>query len=190
MNTNQQNVWIQLMLSFSKRIDARISLSGGHSAQVASLGKSTARQLDCSEQDIQTVHWAALLHDVGKLGVPERILTKAGPLTEKEWLLIKLHPTVGANMVQMSDSMAHVAPVIYAHQERYDGSGYPEGLRGDEIPLGARILAVVDAYEAMTNDRYYRKARLPEEALTELRRNVGGHFDPQVVQAFLNVINV
>ena len=188
MDENLPEVWMQFLINLSRYIDSRVSFNGRHSAQVAYWGKATARELAYAESDERSIFFAALLHDIGKIGVPDEVLIKAGPLSADEWTLMRLHPIVGANMVRSLKSIAHIAPLINAHQERYDGSGYPRGLKGDEIPLGARILAVVDAYEAMTNDRVYRKARSSEEAAQELEHHGGTHFDPKVVEAFLHVV--
>lgn len=188
MDENLPEVWMQFLINLSRYIDSRVSFNGRHSSQVAYWGKATARKLAYAETDERSIFFAALLHDVGKIGVPDEILIKAGPLSAEEWTMMRLHPIVGANIVRSLKPIAHIAPLINAHQERYDGSGYPSGLKGDEIPLGARILAVVDAYEAMTNDRVYRKARSSEEATQELKHNGGTHFDPKVVDAFLQVV--
>jgi putative nucleotidyltransferase with HDIG domain len=188
MDKNLQSFWIKLLLYLSRYIDSRVSTSGQHSTQVAQWVKSTARKMECDEEEIRSIYWAALLHDIGKIGVPEKVLSKAGPLTDEEWEVMKLHPTVGSNIVQSLKAISHIAPVIYAHQEKFDGSGYPEGLQGEQIPLGARILTVVDAYDAMTSDRRYRKGRSHQEAAEELRQLGGKQFDPQVVDAFLEII--
>lgn len=188
MDKHLQSFWIKLLLYLSRYIDSRVSTSGQHSTQVAQWVKSTARKMDCDEDETSAIYWAALLHDIGKIGVPDKVLSKAGPLTDEEWELMKLHPTVGSNIVQSLKAISHIAPVIYAHQEKYDGSGYPEGLHGEEIPLGARILTVVDAYDAMTSDRRYRKGRSHQEAAQELRQLGGKQFDPRVVDAFLEVV--
>ena len=188
MDENLPEVWMQFLINLSRYIDSRVSFNGRHSAQVAYWGKATARELGYAETDERSIFFAALLHDIGKIGVPDEVLIKAGPLSADEWILMRPHPIVGANLVKSLKSIAHIAPLINAHQERYDGSGYPRGLKGDEIPLGARILAVVDAYEAMTNDRVYRKARSTEEAAQELEHHGGTHFDPKVVEAFLHVV--
>ncbi len=135
----------------------------------------------------QTLFWAAMLHDVGKIGVPENVLTKAGPLSDFEWTIMRMHPILGAKIVKSTKVFDAIAPMIFHHQEKFDGSGYPFGLRGTDIPLGSRILAVADAYEAMTSHRVYRLALGPIAARQELSRSQGTYFDPQVVEAFLEV---
>lgn len=182
---HSDEIYIQLYINLSRYIDSRVCLDGKHSAKVANWVRSTARILEMDEVDVQRVYWAALLHDIGKIGVPDNVLMKNGPLTFEEWTIMKLHPTVGANMVKSLKKIEHIAPDIFSHQEKYDGSGYPLGLYGEQIPIGARILAVVDAYEAMTHDRVYRKARSHQEAVQELRQLEGKHFDPVVVESFL-----
>ncbi len=185
MKEHPDEIWIQLYINLSRYIDSRVCAEAGHSELVADWVRRTARTLEMEEQEVQRVFWAALLHDIGKIGVPDNVLVKNGPLTEEEWQVMKLHPTIGANMVKSLKKIQHIAPDIYAHQEKFDGSGYPQGLRGEEIPLGARILAVVNAYEAMTHHRVYRQARSHLEAVTELRLLEGKHFDPAVVEGFL-----
>lgn len=164
------------------------NISERHSERVAYWVKATARLLGVSEPDVRMMYWAAMFHDIGKIGVPMHVLSKAGPLNDSEWVMMKLHPIVGTNMVKSLNMISRIAPIIYSHQEKYDGTGYPEGLSGDNIPFGARILSVIDAYDAMTSNRVYRMARGHEEAVRELVQMVGKHFDPQVVKAFLRVL--
>ncbi len=182
-------VWMQFLINLTKYIDKRVAFHGGHSAQVATWARITARQFEFGEDDIHSIFWAAMLHDVGKIGVPDHILSKNGPLTNNEWSMMKLHPIIGANIVNSLNGISHIAPIIYYHQERYDGSGYPQGLRGEEIPLPARIVCVVDAYEAMISDRVYRQARSHYEAVSELQRMGGVQFDPWVVEKFICVVS-
>ncbi len=185
MTHNQKIVGLNLLLSISGYIDSRVSPSGWHSYQVASLVKGITGRLNFDARQTQSVYWAALLHDVGKVGVPDKILCKPGPLDREEWQLMRLHPVIGANIVKNLTQFNQIEPVIHFHQERFDGSGYPEGLRGDQIPFGARILAVLDAYEAMTSDRVYRKALRHRRALDEIVTMSGKDFDPVVIDAFL-----
>ncbi len=180
--------YLQTVLALANAMDARDAYTGDHSQRLATWAQAVARALACSEEEVQRVYWGALLHDIGKIGVPDEILRKAGPLTDEEWELMKRHPELGAEIVAPVENLVDVAPIIRSHQEKYDGSGYPDGLRGEEIPLGARILAVVDAYGAMTDERVYRKARSPEDAVAELRRCAGTHFDPEIVEVFLDVL--
>jgi putative nucleotidyltransferase with HDIG domain len=164
------------------------NISERHSERVAYWVKATARLLGVSEPDVRMMYWAAMFHDIGKIGVPMHVLSKAGPLNDSEWVMMKLHPIVGTNMVKSLNMISRIAPIIYSHQEKYDGTGYPEGLSGDNIPFGARILSVIDAYDAMTSNRVYRMARSHEEAALELIQMAGMHFDPQVVKVFLRVL--
>ena len=180
--------YLQTVLALANAIDARDSYTGGHGERLAVWATAVARELSCSEEEIELVRWGALLHDVGKIGVPDHILLKPGPLNDEERAVMQRHPEIGAEIVEPVKRLQAVAPIICHHQERWDGTGYPAGLKGEQIPLAARILAVVDAYGAMTDERVYRKARSHEEAVKELRRNAGTQFDPQVVEAFLRVI--
>jgi HD-GYP domain-containing protein (c-di-GMP phosphodiesterase class II) len=185
MTRYQKIVGLNLLLSLSGYIDSRVSPTGWHSYQVANLVKGITGRLNFDPRQTQSVYWAALLHDVGKVGVPDKILSKPGPLDCDEWQLMRLHPVIGANIVKNLTEFDQIAPVIHFHQERFDGSGYPEGLHGDQIPFGARILAVLDAYEAMTSDRVYRKALRHKKALDEIITLSGKDFDPTVIDAFL-----
>ena len=189
MDTYADEVWMQFLINLSKYIDSRISNAGKHSAKVAVWVRTTARKMNFDEKKIQSIFWAALLHDIGKISVPDQILRKNRPLNNQEWTMMKLHPTVGANIVSSQKNIAHLAPIIHTHQEKFDGTGYPQGLYGDDIPLEARIVSVVDAYDAMTDDRVYRKARTHSEAILELKRMGGKHFDPMVVSVFVGVVN-
>ncbi|TVQ35636.1 MAG: HD domain-containing protein [Spirochaetaceae bacterium] len=173
----------ELSMSFSRTLELRDRYTAGHSSDVLSYGSLIADELGVPVD--MTLQEALLLHDIGKLGIPDEILLKKGPLTDSEWEVMKSHAELGAALLSAFESFYQVSAIILAHQERYDGSGYPNGLKGDEIPLEARIIAVADSWHAMTEDRPYRKALSSEQAIAELRRNKGSQFDPRVVDAFL-----
>jgi diguanylate cyclase (GGDEF)-like protein/putative nucleotidyltransferase with HDIG domain len=166
-------------------IDAKDQTAQSHIRRVQVYATSIARGLGMSDTEIQGVKTAALLHDIGKLAVPEHILSKPGPLTQEEFQKIRVHPQVGAEIISAVPFPYPVAPLILSHHERWDGKGYPQGLKGEEIPLGARILSVVDYYDALTSDRPYHKAMTPEAAMALLQQEAGRALDPQVVQMFV-----
>ena len=174
--------------SLAAAIDARDAYTRGHSEGVTELTVRLARELGWNGADLEMLEFAALLHDVGKIAVPDGVLRKEGPLSAEEWNLIHLHPYHSAQIVKPVEALYRIVPWIYHHQEKWDGTGYPDGLKGEEIPLAARIIAVADAYNAMTTKRPYRGARSREEAVEELRRCAGTQFDPQVVEAFIRLL--
>ena len=166
-------------------LDRRDRVTEGHSRRMAGLSLVVARELELSRAALKDLEQAAILHDIGKITVPDAVLSKPGPLTEAEWQEMKRHPVVGYDMVRNVPLLRRAADIIYTHHERFDGGGYPSGLKGEEIPLAARIFAVVDTYDAITSDRPYRRARPHEYALEEIKRNTGTQLDPRVVEAFL-----
>jgi diguanylate cyclase (GGDEF)-like protein/putative nucleotidyltransferase with HDIG domain len=168
-------------------IDAKDQTAQSHIRRVQVYATSIARGLGMSDTEIQGVKTAALLHDIGKLAVPEHILSKPGPLTQEEFQKIRVHPQVGAEIISAVPFPYPVAPLILSHHERWDGKGYPQGLKGEEIPLGARILSVVDYYDALTSDRPYHKAMTPEAALALLQQEASRALDPAVVQMFVQM---
>jgi putative nucleotidyltransferase with HDIG domain len=180
--------FMQTVVSLANAMDARDTYTSDHSQRMADMATVVARKLKLTEREIETLHWAAILHDIGKIGVPDEILNKKGPLNKKEWVIMKEHPIIGAQIVQPVQYLAPVSPIIRAHHEKYDGTGYPYGLEGEDIPLGARILAVVDAYVAIRDKRVYSDSHTHEEAVAELRRNSGTQFDPEVVDLFCRII--
>ena len=139
-----------------------------------------------SQEEIDHVRQAAILHDLGKVGISDKILHKKSKLTKKEFEAIKKHPQIAADIIRPIQFMHDIVPLVLYHHERWDGKGYPAGLKAEEIPIGARIIAVADAYDAMTSDRPYRKAMSSEKAMSELKRCAGTQFDPKVVDAFIN----
>jgi diguanylate cyclase (GGDEF)-like protein len=158
---------------------------GGHGSKVAALAEATARRLGLGRDELEVVRHAAELHDVGKVAIPDDILGKAGPLTDEEWSFIRRHPVAGERIIAAAPSLGAVARLVRSSHERWDGRGYPDALGGDDIPLGARIIAVADAFDAMTSDRAYRSAMPQPDAVAELRGCAGSQFDARVVEAFV-----
>ena len=181
--------FLQTVVSLANAIDARDSYTGDHSQRMGDLATRMSQAMNLQEKEIEAIYWAAVLHDIGKIGLPDEILNKPGPLTDEEWTIIKEHPLTGAEIVAPVKYLAPVAPIIKAHHEKHDGSGYPYGLKGNEIPLGSRIVAVVDAYVAIRDKRVYSEAHSHEEAIAKIRKCSGTQFDPEVVGVFCNIIN-
>lgn len=157
----------------------------GHAAEVAELALDLGRRLDLSQEALLELELAARLHDVGKRAVPTTILNKPAPLSDAEWSVMRRHPEWGSGMLADVPGLDAVADAVHAHHERWNGSGYPLGLEGEAIPFASRIVAVCDAFSAMTTDRPYRAALPEDEALYELQRCAGSQFDPAVVEAFI-----
>jgi len=139
---------------------------------------------------MEMIKFCGLIHDIGKIGINESILQKPSKLTKKEYADVKTHSVIGENVVKHINFLKEGLPIIRHHHERYDGKGYPDGLKGEKIPLLARIIAVADAFDAMTSDRPYRKAFPPQEATKKLKENAGTQFDPQIVKIFINALNI
>jgi len=161
---------------------------GSHVDAVTVLAEDVARQLGLAPHLVEQVRDAAQLHDIGKIAIPDAILSKPGPLDAEEWTFMRRHTIIGERIVGAAPALAEVAVLVRATHERHDGDGYPDGLRGDAIPIGARIISVCDAFDAMTSDRSYRVAMTPQDALAELRRSAGTQFDPRVVEAFRDAL--
>ena len=157
---------------------------GDHLSGVAALAEAVAERLGLSEDAVEQVRHAAALHDVGKMAIPDAILSKPGPLDDAEWAFIRRHTLIGERIVAAAPALKHVALLVRASHERWDGAGYPDALAGDDIPLGARIVSVCDSFDAMTGDRPYRAGMDVDAALAELERCAGTQFDPDVVRAF------
>jgi diguanylate cyclase (GGDEF)-like protein/putative nucleotidyltransferase with HDIG domain len=174
--------------ALARAIDAKDQTGQSHIRRVQTYAAGLARGFGMSDDDIQGVKTAALLHDIGKLAVPEHILSKPGPLTQEEFQKIRIHPQVGAEIMSAVPFPYPVAPLILSHHERWDGKGYPHGLKGTDIPLGARILSVVDYYDALTSERPYHKAMTHEGALALLQQEAGRALDPSVVEMFVAMI--
>lgn len=183
LHTNQ----LETVLALAKALEARDIYTAGHGERITEIAGKLALHFGCSAAEMETIRWAALLHDIGKLGIPDDILLKEGPLTAEEWSKMKKHPQIGAEIVTNVSNLIDVAELIRDHHERWDGKGYPTGRMSYEIPLGSRIILVADAYSAMTDGRVYRSAFTHQEALTELKRCAGTNFDPGVVEAFMSL---
>jgi GAF domain-containing protein len=168
---------------------ARDGYTEAHSHAVVELAQKVGSLLGLAGGELADLEHVALLHDIGKLGTPDQILSKPGPLTDAEWAVMRTHPQIGAQIVASMDSLAHLAPAVRAEHERWDGAGYPDQLAGEEIPLASRIVFVCDAVHAMTSDRPYRKAMGLADAVAELRRNSGTQFCPTVVAAAIRALH-
>jgi HD-GYP domain-containing protein (c-di-GMP phosphodiesterase class II) len=162
---------------------------GAHLDAVTVLASDVARRLGLSEDEIEQVTHAAELHDIGKVAIPDALISKPGPLDEQEWDFMRQHTLIGERILRAAPALWKVAALVRSTHERIDGRGYPDGLAGDQIPIGSRIIAVCDAYDAMTSDRPYRLAQDSQSALAELDRCAGKHFDADVVAAFKAALN-
>jgi HD-GYP domain-containing protein (c-di-GMP phosphodiesterase class II) len=174
-----------LLHSLTSAVDAKDAYTCGHSERVALVSRHLATQAGLSDREVEQIYMAGLLHDVGKIGVPEAVLQKAGRLTSEEFEMIKRHPAIGARILQDVKQIREIIPGVLHHHERYDGKGYPAGLSGNDIPVMGRIICLADCFDAMTSSRTYRKALPLEVALTELRRCSGTQFDPALAEVFL-----
>jgi putative nucleotidyltransferase with HDIG domain len=180
-----RRAYVGFISSLASALDARDRYTAGHSHRVSAMATATARFLGLPESEVESIRVGALLHDIGKIGVSDQILQKAGPLTTEEFDQIKQHPEIGKRILEPVRGFEEYLPIVELHHENWDGSGYPHGLRGEEVPVGARIVHVVDAYDAITTDRPYRPGMSHATAVGMLREFSGTQFDPAVVQAFL-----
>lgn len=178
---------IEVVRGFANAIEARDEYTRFHSSRVAELSRKIGRKLDLPHRSIDILYAAATVHDVGKIGIPESILNKPAPLTSREYKVIATHPIIGAAILKPIAALKSLVPVVYHHHERFDGRGYPNALKGEEIPLLSRIISVADSFEAMTSHRCYRSRLAVEDALMELKANSGAQFDPGVIDAFMDL---
>jgi len=169
-------------------LEAKDTYTSGHSERVGKLAVAIAEELNMSEDKIESLKYAAVLHDVGKIGVSETILNKEGKLLDSEWQAIRSHPVIGQTIIKGIKFLFDIGEVVRHHHERYDGKGYPDGIKGIEIPLESRIIAVADTYDAITSDRSYRKGSTHEEAIAEIKKVSGSQLDPELVEIFCKVV--
>lgn len=161
-------------------LDAKDTYTAGHSQRVSDMALEVSRLIGLKEEDIDKIHIAAHLHDIGKIGVPDQVLLKEGKLTEKEWMSIRKHPEIGATILSKSKRLSELKEIVLCHHERFDGNGYPNRVCGVEIPLGARIIAICDSIDAMSSNRCYRKAHDLEFCYNEIEKNLGLMYDPVI----------
>lgn len=174
---------------WGRALDLKDEETAGHSRRVTDLTVRLAKKLGVSDDDLVDIRRGAILHDIGKMGVPDRILLKPGKLNDEEWSRMKSHTTFAYNLLSPIPFLRQALDIPYCHHEKWDGSGYPQGLKGEEIPLAARIFAVIDVYDALSSKRPYREAWPQDKILNLIKNDAGTHFDPQVVDAFLTMID-
>ena len=184
LQVERDQAYLALAEALTAALDAREHETGLHSQRVACHTQVLAWRFTQDPQRLRQIYWGALLHDIGKVGIPDAILLKQGPLTEDEWLIMRTHPEIGHRILASVQFMAEAAEIVLCHEERFDGTGYPRGLSGEAIPLAARLFAVIDTLDAMTSDRPYRKGLSFDAAKVEILRLAGAQFDPQAVEAF------
>ena len=186
--TNAREGGLSAVYALVSAVDAKDHYTYGHSRKVNTYAVALAEAIGLSPDEVSRVSTTALLHDIGKIGIPDKILSKKGKLTNEEWEAIKSHPKLGANIIGNVPGLVSCLPAILYHHERWDGTGYPEGLKGETIPLDARILAIADAFAAMTSARPYRDALCDEKVIKQLRQGAGKQFDPQLVEVFIGLV--
>ena len=187
--TKMRIVYLETIRALAAAIDAKDPYTKGHSERVAETSVALAQELNLSDRDIENIEYTALLHDIGKIGIADNILGKESKLTNKEFDKIKEHTVMGAKIIEPVDFLKNSYKAIYHHHEKYNGKGYPDGLKSEDIPLSARIIAVADAYDAMGSDRPYRKKLNHNKILRELKEQSGKQFDPEVVKALISVLD-
>jgi HD-GYP domain-containing protein (c-di-GMP phosphodiesterase class II) len=180
--------YLSMVMALAAAIEAKDSYTHGHSTQVMEYAVKIGKELGLGENEIETVRYAGLLHDIGKIGIKDEILSKKGKLSDEEFAELQQHPKYGANIMEQLDLLKDIAPLTLYHHERYDGKGYPLGLKGEEIPVGARILAVADTYDAMIADRPYRKAFPFDYVKKEMKKAAGNQLDPDIVKIFFDIL--
>jgi HD-GYP domain-containing protein (c-di-GMP phosphodiesterase class II) len=187
-NADLINSYDATLLGWSLALEMRDQDTHGHTQRVTEMTEELARRMGVPQEQLMQARRGAMLHDIGKIGIPDSILRKAGPLTPEEWVIMRKHPGYAYQFLLQIDYLAEALDIPYCHHEKWDGSGYPRGLKGQEIPLSARIFMVADVFDALTSERSYRKAWSREDALSYVREQTGKHFDPAVVKTFLEEV--
>lgn len=187
----QQNMLLQThesaIIALVNALDAREHDTQLHSLRVKAYAQRLGRELNMNDEELYSLGQGALLHDIGKIGIPDNILMKTGPLTDSEWARMREHPTIGRNILRHANFFDTAIDIVYSHHERFDGSGYPCGLKGDEITLSSRVFSVVDAYDALSSCRPYQERIDYHEALRRIEESSGKHFDPKIVAKFASI---
>lgn len=186
---NEKELYHDIIESLVTALEAKDIYTSGHSERVAAMSYALAKAFGIRGSELEDIHIAAHLHDIGKIGVPDRVLNKEGKLLPHEWEYIKMHPKTGFNILSKSKKLKAISKIVLYHHERWDGKGYPEGIAGTYIPLGSRVIAICDSIDAMTSDRPYRKAMSFEKCIAEIIINKGIMFDPVIVQFIEDNIN-
>ena len=187
-NRQNQQMTFQTIMTIVNTIDAKDQYTKGHSQRVSDYSVALAKELGLSREEVEKIRYIALLHDIGKIGVPDNILNKPGKLTNEEFSLMKMHTIVGGEILKDIESVSSLDVGAKYHHERNDGHGYPDGLKGGEIPYVARLICIADAYDAMASNRIYRKHLTQESIVNEIERCKGTQFDPEMTEAFLALI--
>ncbi|MDD5437009.1 MAG: diguanylate cyclase, partial [Candidatus Omnitrophica bacterium] len=188
LNRSGKQSLVEFIFAFAKTIELKDHYTGEHVENTVHFSTELARRLHLPQEDIENIREASVLHDLGKIGISDKILLKKAKLTAKEFEVIKKHPQIAADIIRPIQFMHDIIPLVLYHHERWDGKGYPGGLKGEEIPVGARIIAVADVYQALTSNRPYRKAFSKKEAIKIIRKGAGTQFDPNIVDIFLSMI--
>ncbi len=188
IENGKKEVYLETIAALVSAIDAKDRYTRNHSKNVARVAVMLSHGLKLSAREIQTIEYGALLHDIGKIGIPETILNKKGRLENEEFERIKTHPVIGIRILQPVDFLQSIHAIVHCHHERIDGKGYPNGLKGEDIPFEARIVSIADAWDAMTSDRSYRKGMTMEQAMFELQEYAGTQFDAHMVRAFITMV--
>jgi putative nucleotidyltransferase with HDIG domain len=184
-----RNLYLSTIQALNKTVEAKDPYTSGHANRVEKFAVELAKAYHLPFESIQNLKTASILHDIGKIGIHDEILNKASRLTQEEYQEIMRHPAIGAEIISKVNFLSDITTIVKHHHERYDGKGYPDGLSGEDIPIEAAILTIADSYDAMTSDRPYRTAMTPEEALSELQKNAGTQFHPDLVKVFVSIID-